>query len=259
MTAAAAAAIPPIDTLQRRELAEGVEVELRPAGPMVRAAAWLMDMVWLVLIFIGVSIVLRLVGMVVSPAIMGGIWLVVLFALFWGYQVYFEAGKKAATPGKRLMRIRVVSESGGPASPGAIMLRNLARVADGMPGLMFPIFEFLGFPFPCYFAGLLVCLFTRRFQRLGDLVARTLVVYADPDTIPPAKSPPPLPGLKPHPPRVALTREERSAVVRFDERAPLWSPARREELAGHAAGLTQTKGLQGVQELALMASWLRDS
>jgi hypothetical protein len=29
----------PLDTMQRIELAEGVEVELHPAGPMVRAMA----------------------------------------------------------------------------------------------------------------------------------------------------------------------------------------------------------------------------
>jgi hypothetical protein len=63
----------------------------------------------------------------------------------------------------------------------------------------------------------------------------------------------------PHPPPVSLTREERSAVVRFQERATLWSPARREELAAHASGLTHVSAPEAVQELSSMAVWLRDS
>lgn len=235
----------PIDTLQRRELAEGVEVELRPAGPIVRAAAMALDCLWLAVIWLLLKAIVLLLGSATGE-FGTGVGMLLGFAVSWGYNVVFEAGKRGATPGKRAMKLRVVSESGGPASLSAVMLRNVARTADMMP---------MG-----YLTGLLVCLFTRRFQRLGDIVARTLVVYANPaDDIPAGKTPPPLPGRKPHPPRVALTREERRAVVRFDERATLWSPARREELAGHASALTQAHGVQGVQELALMAAWLRQS
>jgi uncharacterized RDD family membrane protein YckC len=240
-----ATASPPLDTLQRRELAEGVEVELRPAGPMVRAVALMLDILWYILIMFVLYLLILLISMGVGFKIGQGVGMLLAFVVNWGYNVYFEAGRRAATPGKRAMKLKVVSESGGPASLGAVMLRNLARSADVMP---------MG-----YLAGFLVCLFTRRFQRLGDLVAGTLVVYANGEAGVPGKAPPPLPGLRPHPPRVALTRDERRAVVRFDERAPLWSPARREELAGHATGLTQTTGGQGVQELALMAAWLRNS
>jgi len=156
------------------------------------------------------------------------------------------------------MGLRVVAETGGPASLGAVMLRNLARVADVLPFAYLPLGG-SALPLPTYFTGLLVCLFTRRFQRLGDLVARTLVVYANPAVQSLRKTPPPLPGTVPHPPPVILSREERSAVVRFQERSALWSPARREELAGHASGLTQTLPADGVQQLNGMANWLRDS
>jgi uncharacterized RDD family membrane protein YckC len=235
----------PLDTLQRMELAEGVEVELHPAGPMVRAVALVLDFLWQALIYTLLVLIMALVSAVIGTEAGQGVTLLLIFLTNWGYHVYFEAGRRAATPGKRAMGLRVVSESGGPASLGAIMLRNIARTADMMP---------LG-----YLTGLLVCLFTRRFQRLGDLVARTLVVYANPGEVHGAGVPPPLPGMTPHPPPVTLTREERAAVVRFHERAALWSPARREELAGHAAGLTRSVHSPGVQELALMAAWLRDS
>jgi len=235
----------PLDTLQRMELAEGVEVELHPAGPMVRAVAFVLDVLWLALIYVVLSLLMELVSALIGMEAGQGVLLLLVFAVNWGYHVFFEAGKRAATPGKRAMGLRVVSESGGPASLGAVMLRNVARTADWMPA--------------GYLTGLLVCLFTRRFQRLGDLVARTLVVYASPGTVHSGQPPPPLPGMTPHPPPVTLTREERAAVIRFHERAALWSPARREELAGHAAGLTRPASASGVQELALMATWLRDS
>lgn len=248
----------PLDTLQRMELAEGVEVELHPAGPMVRAVAYVLDVLWLSLIYIIVIIVIVFMASLAGLEIGKGAGSIIIFSVYWGYQVFFEAGRKAATPGKRAMGLRVVSENGGRASLGAVMLRNIARVADLVPFFFFQLGN-LAIPFPTYLTGLLVCLFTRRFQRLGDLVARTLVVYANPGEVHGARVPPPLPGMTPHPPPVTLTREERAAVVRFHERAALWSPARREELAGHAAGLTRSVHAPGVQELALMAAWLRDS
>jgi len=246
--------------MQRIELAEGVEVELHPAGPMVRAVAYMIDFAWMILIFIALVILLNLLVSAFGSQVAGGAGLLLAFVCYWGYQVYFEAGRRAATPGKRAMGLRVVAETGSTASVGAIMLRNLARVADVMPLAFYaPDESFVGLPIPTYLTGLLVCLFTRRFQRLGDILARTLVVYARPAEGLLRKTPPPLPGTAPHPPPVALTREERAAVVRFQERSALWSAARREELAGHASGLTRVNAARSVQEITGMAVWLRDS
>lgn len=235
----------PLDTLQRIELAEGVEVELHPAGPMVRSLAYLIDCLWMLLLYLVLGLLTLLMNALLGYSAGWGVMALLYFAAYWGYHVYFEAGWRAATPGKRSLGLRVVSETGGTAPLSAIMLRNLARVADFMP--------------LAYFSGLLCCLFTRRFQRLGDLVARTLVVYANPAASTLKKVPPPLPGTAPLPPPVSLSREERSALVRFQERSALWSPARREELAAHAAGLTRTTPSEGVQKLNAMAIWLRDS
>lgn len=238
------AAAPPLDTLQRIELAEGVEVELHPAGPLVRAMAYTIDLLWMLLIYIVITMLVMLFLFSGGAHLGMGAGAILGFLAYWGYHVYFEAGRKAATPGKRAMGLKVVAESGGPASLGAIMLRNLARVADMMP---------VG-----YFTGMLCCLFTRRFQRLGDIVARTLVVYVNPTALPRKMNTPPLPAA-PQPPPLALTREERSAIVLYWERSPLWSAARREELAAHAQGLTKNAGQASVHQLNSMAVWLRDS
>jgi len=65
------------------------------------------------------------------------------------------------TPGKAVMGLRVVMEDGSKAGRGAIITRTLFRLID---------YQFAGL-----LGGLLV-LVTRRRQRLGDIVARTVVV-----------------------------------------------------------------------------------
>jgi uncharacterized RDD family membrane protein YckC len=69
------------------------------------------------------------------------------------------------TPGMRLLGLRIVTEWGGAPKLSAYALRYLLLAVDG--------FAF-GLP------GLLVMAFSRRHQRLGDLVARTLVVRSAP-------------------------------------------------------------------------------
>ena len=61
------------------------------------------------------------------------------------------------------------------------------------------------------------------------------------------------------PPAVALSREERAAIIRFNERLPMWSQSRREELAGQVQLLTGESGAEGVRRLAGIGFWLRDS
>jgi uncharacterized RDD family membrane protein YckC len=232
------AASPPLDTIHRIELAEGVDVELRPAGPMARAVAFSIDLA----IFIAAAILLQLLSFafigIVGAGIATGSMNIFLFLLYWGYHVAYEAGVHGATPGKRRMGLRVVSDHGGPPTLAAIILRNTVRPADFLPW---------GY------------LFTQRFQRLGDLVAHTLVVY---DRRSPAADPPADPAPNPsssEPPPVTLSREERHAIVRFLERSPTWSDARRTELANHAATLTGSNGPAGTSRLLAFGRWLRDS
>ncbi len=68
-----------------------------------------------------------------------------------------------STPGKWLVGCRVLSENAGRPSMGQILVRNLLRYVE-----LFPIFEWL--------PPLVLILFTRNRQRLGDLVARTVIV-----------------------------------------------------------------------------------
>lgn len=232
-----------LDTMQRIELASGVEVELHPAGPVVRAKAWLVDLLWMVLFYIIAGLAIGLSSFAIGFEGSGGLFLLLVFFMSWMYRVLYEK-KRGATPGKKSCGLKVVMTSGAPLTWTAAILRNLLRVADFIPA--------------AYCTGLASCLMSRRFQRLGDLVADTMVVYAAPQAGQPVLMPEAA-WAEALPPAMALTREERAAIIRFNERLPMWSQSRREELAGQVQPLTQATGPEGVRRLAGIGFWLRDS
>lgn len=237
-----------LDTLQRIEIAEGVEIRLRPAGPMVRLAAGLIDLSIQVGIFVVLAIIIGIVSAALGGSIGGGMFLILFFLLYWFYSVPFEAGKRGATPGKRAMKLRVVQVNGGPIGWGQAFVRSLLRIVDGLPSIvLLPV---------SYLVGIFFCLTTRSFQRLGDLAAGTVVVYVrEPESYHRLR-PPPLGALEPLAPTVALSREEQQALVDFYQRASLWSDERKIELASRAGALAAPGGVEGVWKLWRMAAWL---
>ena len=96
---------------------------------------------------------------------------------------------------------------------------------------------------------------TKRFQRLGDLAAGTVVVY---DKVPPEPVVPSPPALEKTAPPLALRPEEVKALSAFVDRAGLWSEGRRIEIADHARELSGSKGPAGVTRLTAMARWLQE-
>jgi uncharacterized RDD family membrane protein YckC len=88
------------------------------------------------------------------------------FLLVWGYFTLFEAFWRGQTPGKRIMNIRVIQQTGRPISLFESMGRNLLRFVDWLPAF--------------YFIGVISLFVTRRQQRLGDLISGTLVVHERP-------------------------------------------------------------------------------
>ncbi len=86
-----------------------------------------------------------------------------LFLILWGYFSLFEAFWHGQTPGKRVMKIRVIKDSGRQITLFEALARNLLRPVDYMPGL--------------YLAGVITMLANKRSKRLGDLAAGTLVIH----------------------------------------------------------------------------------
>ena len=92
----------------------------------------------------------------------GGLFLLE-FLLWLIYFTYFE-GSSGQTIGKRLMHIKVVKENGAKCDYGSALVRNLLRIIDHLPTL--------------YILGIILIAVTDKKQRLGDMLAKTIVVKA---------------------------------------------------------------------------------
>ena len=169
---------------------EGVALRLRIGSAGERLGAFIVD----VLIIWGLVLVLSLAALLAAAsaarmfggtAFQGGmvVWIVGAFVLRNFYFAAFELCPRAATPGKRLMGLRVVARDGGQLSADAIFARNAMReiefflplsalASTGTGGWLL----LLGLGWTGGF--LLFPLFNRDRLRIGDLVAGTLVVQA---------------------------------------------------------------------------------
>lgn len=229
----------PLDTVVVIETPEHIVFRHRIAGPARRAIAYGIDLVVCYggLLLIGILLAIVLVGSLVGGqeglANVGlGLFLLLLFCAQWVYFVAFEA-LTGRTPGKKLMGLRVVTAEGRPIGFTHAALRNLLRVADFLP--------------TAYLVGGAFLFLSRRFQRVGDLVAGTLVIAPDKPTVATAAVlwPPPHPAeLAAVPQNVVLDAEERAAIELFVRRRGALGPAREHELASMIApGLALRHGM----------------
>lgn len=221
-----------LDTYREVITPEGVALHLPVAGPVPRAVAWGIDLAIRLGILMLLGTVLALLG-----AAGEGLYLILLFLIFWAYPILFEALWDGQTPGKKAMALRVVNGDGAPVGWLAAITRNLLRTVDMLP---------FG-----YAAGLIACLADPHARRLGDMVAGTLVVHNERERDPAAA-----PVNAVIAPSAGLQPAEQAAVVAFGERAPLLTPARQEELANIVEPLTGSRGQGGVLRLYGMANWL---
>ncbi|NUT78051.1 RDD family protein [Pseudomonas sp. C1C7] len=216
---------PPLDTRYQVETPEGIDLPLRPAGLMVRALAFSIDLalrgVILGVLFVALSMLGKL-GMGLSSLL--------IFAVSWWYMVLFEVLNQGRSPGKQWMGLRVVQDDGTPIGWSASLLRNLLRFVDLLPF--------------AYFLGAISCLQTPGFKRLGDIAAGTLVIYREHPLTRPQ-----LPPAPPRHPAFALTLTEQRAILGFAERQTELSDARVNELAAILAPPLKVPASQAVAEL----------
>lgn len=199
------------DTLFHAETPEGIVLSLRPAGVVARSQAYLIDLGIRIGLFMAVMIVGSFTGKL-GAALM----FVTYFLLEWLYPVLFELTRSAATPGKRMLGLRVVMDSGLPVTPAASFTRNLLRTADFMPAL--------------YGIGLVCMLWRQDNKRLGDLAAGTLVVFSQEVVLHGA-----MPDAEARPPARPLSPREQRAIVAWAGRFKRLTPERLQELALLAA------------------------
>ncbi len=145
------------------EIPENVRLGFRLAGPGTRLGAYLLDLAVRFAALYGIVTVLSVALLpFATTGLPVGVYFVVAFLLEWGYGCFFETWWNGQTPGKRAFGLRVIKTEGYAIGFSEAMIRNLLRAADFVPLL--------------YAAGFLTAMTNPRLQRIGDLVAGTMVV-----------------------------------------------------------------------------------
>lgn len=165
---------------------EGVPLGFPAAEAGERLTAFLLDVVFIVFI-VGILFVgtLLVAGLTLSAAPLG-LFLVAFFLLRHFYFTLFELHWQGATPGKRIMKLKVIARDGRGLTSSAIIARNLMRDVElFIPLVTLASPEALVGELPGYVqlpSALWVVLmfffpfFTRERVRVGDLVGGTLVI-----------------------------------------------------------------------------------
>lgn len=174
---------------------EGLALPLTVGSRGARAGALLLD---LVILFTGTIVVLLFFSAIgfglfnIGPGadtnpVMQVLLIIIILLLFlmrYGYFLWFELGPRAATPGKRIVGLRVAARNGGRLTAEMVIARNLMRDVE----VFVPAFFMLGGGQNAGISGLaafawlaifvLFPLFNRDALRAGDIVAGTWVVEA---------------------------------------------------------------------------------
>lgn len=219
---------------------ENIAFNYQAAGPFRRLPAFLVDfLVRLMVIVALIFLIVLIAGMlsIVLPRFLfgdsigmfaGGVFLLSYFLLEWFYGALFETYMNGQTPGKWLLGIRVVTVEGQPINGMQAMLRNLVRTVDMFPPVLFVL--------PTGMVGLGAMTLNHRFQRIGDLVAGTMVVIEERTWllgVSQLEDPRAAQLAAYLPPKFEVSRTLSRALAAYVERRSFFSPARRREIARH--------------------------
>jgi uncharacterized RDD family membrane protein YckC len=190
MSAPADASLGGEGEIRVRELVtpEGVDLRLVLAEASERAGAFLLDIVFIagVLIVATIVILVAAVATKFNPGeLLVALWLLVAFVLRNFYFMFFELSPRAATPGKRILGLRVAARNGQALSAEAIFARNAMRELEVFLPLSFLVASRSEVDAWIDIAGVVWCgvfvffpLFNRDRLRVGDLIGGTWVVRA---------------------------------------------------------------------------------
>ena len=203
------------------------------AGVGSRVAAALIDYLLCLVLFIALIFTLAFTGAnrfgprdgAMSDAWVLSIMVIGQFLILWGYYVLWEGLADGQTPGKRVMRLRVVSDGGYSVTFAGSAIRNLVRILDMQPVVTYGL-------------GIGSIVATKQGKRLGDLAAGTIVVRerivhtpsahaSKPDSIVIG----PQGAAEERAVTVRLTDDEFAVLEQFMNRRSTFDPVRRVELA----------------------------
>ncbi len=176
-------------TRNRREITtpEGVALEVDIANHGERLVAFLIDFLFWML---ATALLFLVLALTLVHGVTGSVTVTIIlflsFLLRNLYFIHFELQSQGATPGKRIVNLKVVDRNGGPLLPGAIVARNLTREVEiFLPlGLFFAVPDLdagADFWTAASYFGWAVGLsalpfFNRDHLRAGDLIAGTMVI-----------------------------------------------------------------------------------
>lgn len=167
---------------------EGAALKLRIATASERAGAFIIDFIILM-----VTLILGLLAISYTAVELGfrgwniaaAVAMLFSFALRNFYFIAFELGRRAATPGKRLLGLRVAARNGGRLTANAVFARNFTREIEIFLPISFLIsaddtingwVALIGFLWSALF--LFFPIFNRDKLRSGDIIAGTWVIHA---------------------------------------------------------------------------------
>ncbi|HZA80121.1 MAG TPA: RDD family protein [Actinomycetes bacterium] len=204
---------------------EAVALEFRTANLGSRILAYLIDLAVVTVGILAGLLAVALLGQATDVVVPDWVALTIVLVLlpgWWlGYFIAFETLWRGRTLGKAALGLRVVTKEGAPVRFRHAAIRGLLGLVD--------------FALAGGFFAVVFILFTRDNQRLGDLVAGTLVLRERSGLAAPAPvtfTPPP--GLEAYTATLDTSRvgtEEYQAVRTFLLRAPSLPPGPRAALA----------------------------
>ena len=152
---------------------EALDYQLEIAGMGARSHAFIIDwhirlllaLTWLLVAGLGFYTwdEMRLIFSHEHSSTTAFILLIPAGLIYFFYHPVLEMIMAGRTPGKRMAGVRLVTLQGYTPGIGAILLRNVFRLVDSLPGF--------------YFLGLLSVALTHNQVRIGDLAAGLVLVY----------------------------------------------------------------------------------
>ena len=176
----------PPRTLRRKFITpEGVDLNLELGSAGSRAGAFLLDALIMIILLVVVTIALLVMAVPGAGQFLFVLWLIGFFILRTFWFSIFEMGSRGATPGKRIVGLRVVARDGARLTGAAVVARNAMReievflplsflgeqTAAGTADTFLVIFSLIWSGIFLFFP-----LFNRDRLRVGDLIAGTWVV-----------------------------------------------------------------------------------
>ena len=246
------AVAPALDTATRVMTPENIAFEYQLAGPFRRIVAYVADIL-ISLVGFGIAAFAVWMGFLFlfeNTFVGDELWgllafmtLVSWFLIYWFYGAVAETYMNGQTFGKKICGLRVMTVDGHAIDGVQATLRNFFRLLDmapvaSIPAMLGSVSDDFGLITPTCLIGLIAMTINKRYQRIGDMVAGTMVIHEEPRSFTKLAefSDPRVASLAELiPPTFVVSAKLSRAISEYvDSRAKL-APQRANEIAVHVA------------------------